>query len=405
MPVTVKGTNTSSTTTVTIPAHEVGDLIVVYAFNSTSTTWPTPPAQSSTVPFWQTYSATGNSSTGQRLCWAVATSASHTSGTWTSATSMMAVVISGHYAVRPVVPTNGMDRGYDSVSGTFTTPSNFFRREFGSDSKVLMFFAQVNATAWGATGSGAALLASGNKLALAALNDPTNSTNPYFGTTSFTQDFTGSSGPGRVAMMHIVPATTEAVTSAKDDFSTYNALTTIWNNSASDYDNMNSISISDGVLSISDPGGSYPYIRTKKMYVTSGTSTIFKVTSFPSAPGSNAYYYFGYMNAADEVYAFYYSASNGNLGMRRTNNTVWGNISTFTSDNSLWFRIRHSGTNLNFDTSPDAMTWTQRGLMESVTDTDMFPMFQAFDLSGTAPKLYFDNLNSLPSGSGIAFFF
>jgi hypothetical protein len=88
--------NTSTTTSVTLPAHQAGDLILVTVRGSSAVA---PPAAGGTVPTWlQIQAGTANT-----LClhsaWFIATAADHTSGTWTNALHMIAAVFRGDRAL------------------------------------------------------------------------------------------------------------------------------------------------------------------------------------------------------------------------------------------------------------------------------------------------------------------
>jgi hypothetical protein len=80
--ITRVGSATASTNTVTIPAHQAGDLILIWAVRGNSTTAPTLPAGFTSVR--STSNATATAVAG-RLGFKVATSSSDTSGTWTNA--------------------------------------------------------------------------------------------------------------------------------------------------------------------------------------------------------------------------------------------------------------------------------------------------------------------------------
>ena len=73
------GTNTASATTVTIPAHQAGDLIIIFAVHGGATTIPT-----LGTGFTSILTKSGTS-IGSRLGYRWATSTSDTSGTWTNA--------------------------------------------------------------------------------------------------------------------------------------------------------------------------------------------------------------------------------------------------------------------------------------------------------------------------------
>lgn len=103
MPVTFKGVTTSTTTTITLPTHAVGDMIVIFAYRFGSLPSDTPPSQPTaggTVPTWTTISAnTGNNNgtnaNSMRVSYTVATATNHTSGTWSNSNRMVAVVVTG----------------------------------------------------------------------------------------------------------------------------------------------------------------------------------------------------------------------------------------------------------------------------------------------------------------------
>lgn len=87
MAVTYKGSNGSrASSTVTIPTHAVGDIIIIYCDSA-----GTVPSAGGTVPTWTSII---NDSVA-KVYYAVATATNHTSGTWTSASVMMSVVLSG----------------------------------------------------------------------------------------------------------------------------------------------------------------------------------------------------------------------------------------------------------------------------------------------------------------------
>lgn len=85
----------------TIPAHQAGDLILVYAHNTNGL--PTPPSAGGTVPTWTTInSLSGNGGYIGRIAYAFATSSSTTLGNWGSAYGsayLSVVAISGAVSV------------------------------------------------------------------------------------------------------------------------------------------------------------------------------------------------------------------------------------------------------------------------------------------------------------------
>jgi hypothetical protein len=90
------GSQGNAGTTVTIPAHQIGDLILIFAYRAGNNTAPSVPAAGGTVPTWTIIgSASGGNTNSSRLHYAVATATNTTSGTWTSATELIAVVYRG----------------------------------------------------------------------------------------------------------------------------------------------------------------------------------------------------------------------------------------------------------------------------------------------------------------------
>jgi hypothetical protein len=91
--ITLVGTNSvNGAASLTLPAHQAGDLIVICATRTSST----PP----TVPEgWTTVDASGANNSSSSLGYLVASDGSTVSGTWTNATMMMAHVYRGHNGI------------------------------------------------------------------------------------------------------------------------------------------------------------------------------------------------------------------------------------------------------------------------------------------------------------------
>lgn len=115
---TVKGTaNSALGTSVTIPAHAVGDVIVVFAYSNASSTPPTPPTASGTVPAWVAINSGGSLDNSSGVYYFVATTATHTSGTWGLTSGMAAVVIEGA-DTSPTLPIGARAAQLSGYSGT-----------------------------------------------------------------------------------------------------------------------------------------------------------------------------------------------------------------------------------------------------------------------------------------------
>jgi len=103
-PVTFSAYTNSATTSVTLPTHAVGNIIVMMA--SSTSNLPTAPSASGTVPTWTTIRATGYFDglypIEFRVAYAIATATNHTSGTWTGANRLIAAVFSGNRTSSPI---------------------------------------------------------------------------------------------------------------------------------------------------------------------------------------------------------------------------------------------------------------------------------------------------------------
>lgn len=83
----------TGTTSATLPAHIPGDLIIAFAFVDGSNTAATLPGG------WTNISNDGANTCAGRIAWKKAASSSETSGTWTSATSVVFLVYRGNYSL------------------------------------------------------------------------------------------------------------------------------------------------------------------------------------------------------------------------------------------------------------------------------------------------------------------
>lgn len=91
----------AATTIATMPTHQTGDLLLMFAYRTGSTTAPTIPTGSG----WTSISSGtggGGSSNAYALAWKVATSSSEASGTWTNATHLQLQVFRGQLTSSPI---------------------------------------------------------------------------------------------------------------------------------------------------------------------------------------------------------------------------------------------------------------------------------------------------------------
>lgn len=89
------GQAVSNTTSVTLPAHNVDDLILIFAYRSNSNVPPTVPAG------WTTINASGGANNSSALAYRIATGADTATG-WTNATQLVAQVYRGVLTSSPI---------------------------------------------------------------------------------------------------------------------------------------------------------------------------------------------------------------------------------------------------------------------------------------------------------------
>ncbi|QOC55766.1 hypothetical protein SEA_JORGENSEN_6 [Mycobacterium phage Jorgensen] len=144
------GTNSG---TVTLPSHQAGDLILIYAWVVNSTTTPSKPSASGTVPTWIDIDASaGANNCASRISYAIATGSSHTSGTWSAPAgyiSLAAVVVRNVHASDPIGSHSANGGNSTSVVTSAITP------EVTDGSSVLLYLhGCANLIAWDSAPSG-----------------------------------------------------------------------------------------------------------------------------------------------------------------------------------------------------------------------------------------------------------
>lgn len=95
MAVSFVGANGANGTSVTLPAHQVGDLLIAIAFRDGSNTAPSQPANTGATAPWVTITTASGNSNSARFSYAIATTTNHTSGTWTNASELVVAVYRG----------------------------------------------------------------------------------------------------------------------------------------------------------------------------------------------------------------------------------------------------------------------------------------------------------------------
>jgi hypothetical protein len=89
--VIIAGSNSTAATSITIPTHQAGDVIIIAARGTAAA--PSVPAAGGTVPAWATIQSGIANSIGLTVVAFTATGAGHTSGVFTNATHMIVVLV------------------------------------------------------------------------------------------------------------------------------------------------------------------------------------------------------------------------------------------------------------------------------------------------------------------------
>lgn len=125
MPITFVGA-ASGTDTATMPTHQSGDFILVFAYRDGSATSPTPPTGYTHTPYTGGSSGSGGNLNSSVIGHKYAISSSETVGTWTNATSTLVHVYRGVHATSPVIyqaddGTTGASLSWTYQGGTGTS--------------------------------------------------------------------------------------------------------------------------------------------------------------------------------------------------------------------------------------------------------------------------------------------
>lgn len=117
MSISYVGSQGNAGTTVTIPTHQSGDLILIFAYRDGNNAAPGTPAAGGTVPTWNLIGSSGGNTNSSNFRWALATGSTTTSGTWTNATELVCLVYRGAKVVGNSAGSSG------NASTTVTYPA------------------------------------------------------------------------------------------------------------------------------------------------------------------------------------------------------------------------------------------------------------------------------------------
>jgi len=157
--------------------------------------------------------------------------------------------------------------------------------------------------------------------------------------------------------------------------------------------------------------GTYAGYQTAKMYTLAGSSVFLQVPLAAAANGATV--------EAQTVFSVITSTAGTNLLFNI--NTVAGTLRcesnvdyfdstavsiTYSATTHAWLRIRETGGNVYWDTSPDGTTWTNRrtiatpAWVTAAVDTCALDLW-SYRNNGTTNYCEFDNVNTLTSGGTV----
>lgn len=139
MSISLVGSNEANANSIAIPAHQVNDLILIYAYNDAQTTAVTLPAG-----FVNVSGVVMGSFGYTRVGYKIATSTSETSGTWTNADHLIVLVFRGGTDT-VVMPEFLSTTSATSTSVTYTAQPTGTFRDGASDVAMVGLVAQRNA--------------------------------------------------------------------------------------------------------------------------------------------------------------------------------------------------------------------------------------------------------------------
>lgn len=121
MAIRFQGNTSTNATSTALSPHRSGDLILVFAYRSTSNAAITVPAASGTIPTWITLGTSSANATSSVLAYTFARRSGHTSGTWTNATHLSTTIIRGIASIGQVAGNTGSS---STINYPTLTPQN-----------------------------------------------------------------------------------------------------------------------------------------------------------------------------------------------------------------------------------------------------------------------------------------
>lgn len=136
-------------TSITIPAHNAGDIILIFPYKDGATSQPTVPAAGGSVPTWVTIDAPVGSNLNVGGSYRAIGTGSTTSGTWLGATGMAVSVWRGQHAT-PI----GGHAGAGGAAANSTIAPALTQSDTSGLAALIHFIGHRTVTAWGAAPSG-----------------------------------------------------------------------------------------------------------------------------------------------------------------------------------------------------------------------------------------------------------
>lgn len=199
IPVQVRGGNSAVATSVAIPAHQPGDLIMIFGYDKLAAGIPAPPAAGGTVPAYALVgSGTNAAPSAASVYQFIATASNHTSGTWTNTTGLIAVVLRGEDTATPI---GAQSVATIAASATQSVSTTVTPTKTDKTSALLYFHAMRSVTAWGSAPAGYTQVTKDDTLLVCNSKTDTSSDG------AATQTMTGSSGSGMGAVVEVLMAT------------------------------------------------------------------------------------------------------------------------------------------------------------------------------------------------------
>lgn len=382
----------AASTTVSMPTHQTGDLIIASVWRSGSVTAPTIPGG------WVLGVAGTGTTSWLGLYFKVAASSSETTGTWTSATSVEVNVYRG-----AAIPTGGVTGTGTGTTITYPALASIF----ATDSTSWVFRAAGAKTATNITTNTPT-----GYTARGGIATPTNSairgcdSNAGVATapTAGTQTVSGSGVWIAASIELIAAATTPLATSVVDDFSTGSSpdaakWTTATANSATVVltsqkcvATTTSTTLSIGTITAINAGTLIGSSVSYEVFAISGAAATFKVVGV----NGPTQLFWAFTATTAQPY------KSGLIGTSRTHTS------------GDWYRIREDSGTIYFDYSADGITWSnQYNAASSSLATSGFAaefthvtaIFRAYNLASAAQSITIDNVNNTPAPSNTGAFF